>query len=274
MALIEERLPRSGSYDVKPSVLLDGLNSGVEACLWLDTDVLINGNLDFLAAEREDTVIVTQDPWEYADGSTFRCGSWGLQAGRSLPGPLNSAVVRVTALHRPMLEAWHALLSTEVYLAEQAKPIPLRDRNILGDQDALSALLASQQFAGVPVRRLRHASEILQHHGAGAYGFAQRWQTLRHGLPPLIHAMGTVKPWKMPDRPSLTGQPRVYYERVYLELSPYLHLARQYRAELQEEAAWLDIQTIAGRLATIATVNQPALKGLWQAVLHRPFSGH
>jgi hypothetical protein len=272
LTLVEERLALSGSYNVKPSVLLDGLATGAEGCLWLDTDVLVNGSLDFLAEEAAETVIVTQDPWEYVDGSTHRCASWGLSAGRFLPGPLNSAVVRVTQQHKPLLEAWQAVLSMESYLAEQTKPIPMRNRHILGDQDAISALLASVEFADLPVRRLLHASEILQHHGAGAYCLSQRWENLTQGLPPLIHAMGSVKPWKMHSHPSLRGQPRDYYERVYLELSPYVHLARQYRQQLHEPAEWLDVQTVAGRLGSMVAFNRPTLKGSVQAMLHRKFS--
>jgi hypothetical protein len=114
-----------------------------------------------------------------------------------------------------------------------------------------------------------HSTEILQHHGAGAYGPKQRWSNLIHGMPPLIHAMGTVKPWKMPERPGLLDSPRDYYERTYLELSPYAHFARQYRFLLNEEAGWLDVRTFAGVVGTLAAFNWPALKGLVQATLHR-----
>ncbi|WP_263360178.1 hypothetical protein [Acidicapsa ligni] len=257
---------------MKPTVLLDCLDSGASECLWLDTDVLVNGSLELLTGETPDTVIVTQDPWEYADGSTRRSETWGLTPGRSLPGPLNSSVVRVTPQHVPLLRAWQAIVATDSYRAEQAKPVDERNRLILSDQDALSALLASKEFAALPVRRLRHASEILQHHGAGAYATKQRWENLKHGLPPLLHAMGSVKPWKMPEQPSLLKQPRDYYERVYLELSPYVHMARQYRDRLQEKTNWLEIRTIAGRLSTIITMNRPVLKGAIQAAIHRKFS--
>jgi hypothetical protein len=140
---------------------------------------------------------------------------------------------------------------------------------MLGDQDALSALLASKEFSSIPVRRLMHSIEILQHHGAGAYGPVQRWTNMIHGMPPLIHAMGSVKPWKMPERPGLLASPRDYYERTYLELSPYAHFARQYRFLLNEETRWLDVRTLTGMLGTLAAFNWPALKGLVQATLHR-----
>jgi len=269
VSLDEERLSLSGSYNVKPWILLEGLNSGADACLWLDTDVFVNGSLDFIATVPPETIVVTQDPWEYSDGSTHRCGTWGLVAGRSLPGPLNSAAVRVTRYHKDLLEAWQRIVSNEIYLIEQAKPVKERNQHLLGDQDAISALLASNEFSFIPVKRLKHSTEILQHHGAGAYGPLQRWSNLIHGMPPLIHAMGTVKPWKMPERPDFFRSPRDYYERTYLELSPYVHSARQYRSELDEEVGWLDTRTFAGMVGTVTAFNRPALKGLIQATLHR-----
>jgi hypothetical protein len=268
VTLCEERLPSSGSYNVKPAILLDGL-ARAEISLWLDTDVFVNESLDFLEAIAPDTIVVTQDPWEYPDGSTHRCGTWGLVSGRSLPGPLNSAVVRVSRQHIELLNAWQRIVSTEEYLHEQTKPVPQRNQHMLGDQDAISALLASEEFSSIPVRRLMHSTEILQHHGAGAYGPMERWSNLIHGMPPLIHAMGSVKPWKMAEHPGLLSSPRDYYERTYLELSPYVHSARQYRAKLEEEAGWLDTRTFAGIVGTIAAFNWPVLKGLVQATLHR-----
>jgi hypothetical protein len=275
VALFEERLPSSGSYNVKPTVLLDGLSSGAEACLWLDTDVLVNGDLGFIASLPAESIAVTQDPWEYADGSTHRCETWGMITGRSLPGPFNSAVVRVTRVHEPLLHEWERVLATQAYLAEQAKPVVLRNQHMLSDQDALSALLASRQFASTPLRKLMHCTEILQHHGAGAYGLAQRWSNISHGMPPLIHAMGSVKPWRMPEHPSLLRDPRSYYERTYLELSPYVHFARSYKAALMESSAWLENRTLASRFGSLASLNRPWLKGSVQGVLHRAwyFSG-
>src|SRR5271163_4645334 len=228
VTICREPLAVFGSYNVKPSVLLDGLSVDKE-CLWLDTDVLVNGDLAPLALEPLETLIVTQDPWEYASGSTHRCGTWSLSAGRDLPGPLNSAVVRVSSRHRILLSTWQRLLSRQDYLSEQRKPVGERNPHMLGDQDALSAIGASLDFSHVPIRRLLHSSEILQHHGAGAYGLRQRYTNLRKGLPPLLHAMGAVKPWRAPNHPKLLGDFRDYYERTYLELSPYVHLASRYR---------------------------------------------
>lgn len=272
VSLYEERLPSWGSYNVKPSVLLDGLANGADTCLWLDTDILVNGNLDFLAAVPPDTIVVTEDPWEYVGGSTQRCATWGLNVGRSLPGPLNSSVVRVTDHHKVFLEAWRQVLLNESYIAEQAKPVLGRNQLLLSDQDALSALLASEEFATIPVVRLAHSKDILQHHGAGAYGLKHRWSNVKQGMPMLIHAMGSVKPWRMPDRPSFFRSRRDYYERTYLELSPYLHYARQYRSDLDENTSWLDVQTLTGRVGSTLAFSRPQLKGGLQSIIHRTLS--
>jgi hypothetical protein len=73
----------------------------------------------------------------------------------------------------------------------------------------------------------------------------------------------------MADKPSILSSPRDYYERSYLELSPYVHTARQFRAALDEEAGWMDIQTMYGMAGTLLAFNRPALKGFIQAALHR-----
>lgn len=67
----------------------------------------------------------------------------------------------------------------------------------------------------------------------------------------------------------MLGSPRDYYERVYLELSPYVHSARQFRSVLEEEAGWLDIRTWYGAAGTLLALNRPSLKGFTQAAIHR-----
>jgi hypothetical protein len=268
--LHEDSLAGAGSYNVKPSVLLDGLSTGAETCLWFDTDVLVNGSLAFLDAIPPETIVSSQDPWEYADGSSHRAETMGLMPGRSLPGPINTAVVRIGQQHQELLHAWLKLVSTEAYLHEQATPVDQRNPHMLGDQDVFSALLASQEFASIPLVRLLHGKQILQHHGAGAYRPGLRWSNLKNGMPPLMHAMGTIKPWVMPPHQGLLRRPRDYYERTYLELSPYVHFARQYRSHLDENADWLKVHTLAGKLSTLFALNHPAIKGMTQAALH-PF---
>ena len=257
------------SFNVKPDVLLSALRRGFSECIWIDTDIILHRDPRELFQVPEDTIIITQDPWEYKDGSTHRAKRWNLSEARSLPGPFNSSVIRVTQQHTRLLETWQSMLRLNWYIDMQSLPANARDRLALGDQDAISALLASKDFSSIPIKCLRHPTEILQHHGAGAYSLRERWQTLRSRLPPLIHAMGSVKPWQMAARPSLFREPRAYYERYYLELSPYLHTARQYRTQLEEPADWMDIWTRPAQASHLASFRSPILQGILQATLHR-----
>jgi hypothetical protein len=269
VTLLQQEMEGGGSFNVKPLVLLTALHSGASKCLWIDTDILVNRNPHALFRESPETIIVTQDPWEYQDGSTHRAKTWGFRPERNLPGPLNSAVVCVTQHHIQLLEEWQRALRTDWYLKMQSLPIRARNQLALGDQDGLSALLASDKFSSIPVKRLKHPTEILQHHGAGAYSLPERCQTLRSGLPPLLHAMGGVKPWHMAPRPGLLREFRAYYERYYLELSPYLHAARQYSDQLGENYDWLRISTSFAKISHLASFGSPCLQGLAQASLHR-----
>ena len=64
VSLFEESLPSRGSFNVKPSVLLDGLSTGASLCLWLDTDILVHSDLNFVTEIPPETIVVTQDPWD------------------------------------------------------------------------------------------------------------------------------------------------------------------------------------------------------------------
>ncbi|OUC11641.1 MAG: hypothetical protein B0A82_25880 [Alkalinema sp. CACIAM 70d] len=269
VSLRTDRPSGAGSYNVKPTVLIAGLQSGAEECIWLDTDVLVNHSILDLVTAPPETIIVTQDPWETASGSSYRAGSWGFVVGRDLPGSLNSSVIRVTHQHQALLQHWLELTQQPEYLAAQKQPAHQRPSHLLSDQDLLSALLASQDYAHFPVKRLFHGRDILQHHGAGAYTLKERSQTIFNKLPPFLHAMGSVKPWQVNEHPSPFTNFRQYYERVYLELSPYVHVARQYRQLMEEPTPWMDVQTLAGKLSTLLWLNQPSLKGITQASLHR-----
>jgi len=76
----------------------------------------------------------------------------------------------------------------------------------------------------------------------------------------------------MPKQPRPLQSPRDYYERTYLELSPYLHFARKYLSLLDEDSDWLKVSTLSGRIGTILGMNHPALKGTVQSVIHRMLS--
>ncbi len=269
LQLISVTFAGPGSYNVKPQVLAAGLATGAERCVWLDTDVLVRAPIARLFDVPSDTLLVTEDPWVYPLGSSQRARVWGLPIGRSLQGPVNTAVLSVTQQHATLLAVWQRLMSEEWYITEQKLPVEKRNSLALGDQDLLSALLASEEFASVPLELLRHSSEVLHHHGAGAFAGPERWKSLRRGVPPLLHAMGTIKPWLVQHRPRLRKDARNYYERYYLEMSPYVHAARSYRHLMEEDCSWMDVQTAPGKFSAALLRVHPALAGVSQALLHR-----
>lgn len=258
--LIDTRLADGGSYNVKPSVLKEGLSRSPEGAIWIDTDIVVNGALHTLFDVSEDTVVLTQDPSHHAYGSSHRARSWNLSVGRELDGPFNSGVVRVTQRHLALLDDWQDLICNPDYVAAQRTPVALRPRHALGDQDLISALLASERYSDTPVRMLSMPLEILQLQGPAEYSLGRRWQTQKHGMPRLVHAMASTKPWTLP-----TAQPwslRHHLMRYFLDSTPYMTIAREYRDELGDEAPWLQTAPSFG----LAFQRQPWLKGVELAV--------
>jgi hypothetical protein len=96
---------------------------------------------------------------------------------------------------------------------------------------------------------------------AVAVGVAQ----LVFGLPPLIHAQGR-KPWDYSEPPDFRRNLKHYYEAVYLELSPYTYVARDYRASLDQSCAWMEMRTLPGRIWAALARGEPTVAGIPQAV--------
>ena len=254
-------------FNVKPLILARLLERHDEV-VWLDNDVIVNGDFrQWLTPLTPETVAIAEDPWSYAGGGKERCLAWGLAFGRDLPGPMNTCFLRFTRAHLPLLLAWRNLTRRADYLAAQAKPVYERPVHMLSDQDVITALLASSEFAALPVRMIASGREIIQHHGAGAYTPKWRLRHLFAGFPPLVHAMG-VKPWRLKEKATLRDK-KGYYTAVYVELSPYVALARAYRAELGEPAPWLNTRTAAGWVCRVGGLFHPALAGLPQSFMHR-----
>jgi hypothetical protein len=109
-------------------------------------------------------------------------------------------------LTRPYYLHGKVIFSKHAYLLEQEKRTEDRDHDMLSDQDVLSALLASLEFRDIAVHLL-HGSEILQHHGAGAYGLRQKWQNLGEWAATVVARYGNCEtmastPRSGPEPPS------------------------------------------------------------------------
>lgn len=244
-------------WDVKPELLLTRLAQGAEQVLWWDSDVVASGPFRHLFTGHADEVLVsTEDTyWGQEQGGVQRTVAWGMTPGRPLPATLNTGLLRVGALHRPLLEAWRAALTEPSYAAAQlAHPLE-RPLHLLGDQEVLTALVGSTTFSDIPVHLLRRGVDIAQCFGPAGYRLSERVRGLMSGagLPPLVHSTNP-KPWRVLSerrRGLLSsrslGQARAAYEALHAELSPYTVVARQYRDEVHG-ADWLDVQTTGGRV--------------------------
>jgi hypothetical protein len=121
-------------------------------------------------AEPAETLVATEEPfWGKAQGGWERATAWGLAPGRRLPATVNTSLLRVTDRHVALLEEWRRLLATPEYRAAQARPWSERRMHVMGDQDVLTALVASADFAHVPVRQLRRDIEVAHCFGPAGY---------------------------------------------------------------------------------------------------------
>ncbi|HOJ53105.1 MAG: nucleotide-diphospho-sugar transferase [Phycisphaerae bacterium] len=255
-------------WSIKPIVLLDVLETGCPDVTWIDSDIIVTGKLTGLL-HRDDPqamVVLEETPWAPVPGGTYRTRCWGLPVGRSLPFTVNSGFIRVTPAHRELLVGWRELMQRPDYLQAQSIPYPRRPLHLRSDQDALEALLGSERFGGVRLHYLRCGVDVVQAIGPSGYAVGHRISSLVNGLPPLIHALG-VKPWSLSVDQGLRARLLGWYEQVHQELSVYVHVARDYRDELEEDCPWMDVRTTAGRLCRALTGQHPALQGLPQAVV-------
>ncbi|GAB3772292.1 hypothetical protein FB382_002922 [Nocardioides ginsengisegetis] len=270
--LLEVRTDRTGitgsGWGVKPAVLLAALDGGAERATWIDSDVVLNGDLgELLAGAGPDELVATEEyHWGHQQGTSLRTSGLGLPVGRVFAATVNTGLVSVTPAHRTLLEAWAAQMASEAYAAAQLLPAHERPLHFWGDQDTLTGLLGSQGFRDVRVRQLRRGVDIAQCYGPSGLTVRERVR-LGGSLPVLVHAMGS-KPWSIPDRTSggALGRARLWWERVHAEAGPYLEVARAHEQALGEPAPWLHPRTRSARVLTALTRSRPALRELPLAV--------
>jgi hypothetical protein len=219
-------------YDIKPLALRTMLQRGFENVLWIDSDILVADDFLPLFAELPNhTIAVAEEALcsGHPDPDALRAKLWGMKVGRCLPFTANTGVIRVTAQHASLLERWQSLLESPIYREAQARPWQDRGLHVMGDQEVLTALLASAEFSGIPIRYLSRGRDIIQFFGTSGYTVAERLAHVRHGLPPFVHSQG-FRPW-WPRDPGGTSFNKRFLS-TYNDLSPYTALARQYADEL------------------------------------------
>ena len=126
-----------GGWDVKPAVILDALNRGYDEVLWLDSDLILTRPVDALWRGHSPDVFVVAEECKYGlkPYGYQRTVGWGLAKGRTFRRSVNTCVIRVTGLHKSLIETWtHLIRSNEYRKHTSSRPI-----HVFGDQDVLHA---------------------------------------------------------------------------------------------------------------------------------------
>lgn len=264
--------PLHGAYhwNVKPHAMLQLLAEGCAEVVWIDSDVIVAQNmLKLFEGLASDTIAVAEEAlWgAHSDAGAMRARLWGFQVGRVLPFSLNSAVVRVTQHHAPLLNRWKELLESDEYRQNQLLDWRDKPPHMMGDQDVLSALLTSRGFAEIPIRVLKRGNDIIQYLGLSGYTVAERIRNILFCSPSFIHAQGQ-KPW-MIDRGAGRSRYtlREYIEAVYLDLSPYTLSAKSLESALGGRAEWTRPHFVLSAALRLAGLWYPPLVGLPIAAL-------
>jgi hypothetical protein len=252
-----------GQYNIKPQALLSLLQAGYDDVVWMDSDIIVTRDFRYLFTELTSrTVVLTEEAaidWD-RDPDGLRARLWGFEIGRVFNITANTAVIRVTPDHIPLLEEWRRYLQTDIY--NEAQRQVQRPIHLVGDQDVLTALLTSHAFSDVPVKLLKRGTDIIQYFGVAGYSTSDRLNHLVHGLPPLIHAQGYQKPWTWFGEPRKINSLRDYLVELYLDLSPHTMVALPYRPALDDVSLWMKPRFFTSAALRAAGLWYPPLVGL------------
>jgi hypothetical protein len=250
-------------WNIKPKAIMHMLDQGFEEVIWIDSDIIVNQNiLTLLSRLESNTLVATEHTLaiERCDRDALRARLWDLPVGRVLPFALNSGVLRVTKDHYRLMERWWGLLQSDVYRNIQKKAWTDRPVHMLGDQDVLTALLTSKEFADISLCILRRGKHIIQFDGVYGYTVLERLTNLAGYSPTFVHSMAG-KPWSERWR-SHADPPREYIKSLYLDMSPYTLLASRFRVELDCNTEWMEPHYVISRILRAAGMGYPALVGL------------
>jgi len=249
-------------WDVKPWLLLQELDAGSPAAIWLDTDMIIMRPISLLFEEFPRDLLIVAQEWA-GNAAIPMTHYWNLRPGREIPS-INSCVLRVTQAHRPLLKRYLQMTQQDRYRKAQTLPIHSRPIYLLGDQPLLIALLESEEFCQIPFEYLRLGRHIAQCAGSSVYRPHHRLLDLFRGLPPLIHGLGR-KPWE--STPS-QGRIQKFMLDLATDVSPYVLAARGVAKDLDMTPRWLDARTSLGGVLRGLTWCHPGMAGLPLAILH------
>lgn len=242
-------------WNVKPSLLRLLLIETGGPVLWCDSDIIlsspVSGILDRLSIS---TFVATEEyGWGRQKGSKQRVQGWGFKESRPLVRTVNSCFMRMSSCHLPLLGAWDSALSVPDYVQAQSRTWDQRPLHLMGDQDVLTALLASKEHADIPLYLLRNGKHIAQCFEEDGYTVHDRLlNAISRRVPPLVHAQGG-KPWKSGVRAS------------YQQLSPYGPIALPYLKSASLPSGWVSADDKATKLMDAIAFRSPNLRGIFPA---------
>ena len=262
------RLKNGYGWNVKPQAIMQLLDAGFDEVIWIDSDVLVTRDIRPLFHALDSAVFVATEHTlapERHDGTGLRAQSWQLSVGRILPAALNSAVLRVTRQHYGLMERWWELLQSDAYQSCQQKEWQKRPIHMLGDQDVLTALLTSVEFAQIPLKTLRRGKHIIQFDGVWGYTTAERTRNLLGDGPTFIHSCAG-KPWMARWDSERLNHLREYLKMVYLDVSPYTLSSVRFSEGLGCDTSWMCAHYKLSSILRSLAMQHPALTGLPMAV--------
>lgn len=254
-------------WNTKPTILLRAL-AAAERALWLDTDLVITGDLGSLTGRFKKSAFVVGQEFRGSAGSggRIRAQGYDLVPRRFLQYHVNSGSIIADRSHRPLLAQWSELLLDKRYQLAQSRPVAERPTAFVGDQDALWALLTSQEFAHVPVDYFRIGMDMIQHCGANGYHVLDRLNRPFGKRPSFVHMLGRYKPWSFECIPSIRKRPVDYLNMVCFELSPFFEAARPFALELGSPR-WLTRRTLPAKILNAVFGGNVALRGMPLALI-------
>jgi hypothetical protein len=170
-------------------------------------------------------------------------------------------VLRVTTDHYHLMKRWWELLQSDIYQDFQRRAWQQRPLHMLGDQDVLTALLASKEFSEVPIHILRRGKDILQFNGVYGYTVAERVKTFLGECSAFVHSFAG-KPWSERWQLESPIGLREYLKKVYLDVSPYTQYAMKYKDELESDTDWMEPHYVLSRILRALGMGRPPLVGL------------
>jgi hypothetical protein len=244
-----------GGWNIKPSLLLRLLSESQGPVMWCDSDIILASPISPAINEYSDEVFIATEEycWGRNRGSRIRTQGWGFDDKRPLRHTVNSCLLRVGQHHVTLLKSWEALMQREDYRTAQAASFALRPPYMMSDQDVLTALLASPEFADVQLFLLRSGGHIAQCFQEDGYTAGSRiLNSLLRRVPPLVHAQGG-KPWKTGDR------------ATWQQLSPYVEISRTYVRDAGLPDYWLEADSPGTRFIQGFFRHNPNLTGVLPA---------